>query len=237
MNEDETVLKTVRWGAPALALLSHAKDLAPYAPALVMLRHSEREDVLEAKDLGGMPLNERGKQAAFEFGSGLPSDRVYHFYHSPFERCRQTVESIREGIKSQGAAVADLAELASLCSGYLVGDKYVKFLFRDGVPFIYNWVAGLYPPNFLEQCLSIAQRTASEISKLLRAANASDTFVCASHDHQVTMYLFHWAGILSTDSYIQFMDGFILQQVAGKLLVYHKNGKKELFLPHWWGNE
>lgn len=237
MDEDAKVLKAVPWGAPALALLSHAKDLVPDAPAIVMVRHSERDDMRKAKDLRATPLNERGKQAAFEFGRGLPSGRAYHFYHSPLDRCRQTAEGIRNGVKEQGGTVEDITALESLVSGYLDGDKYVHFMFRDGVPFIYNWLAGHYPPRVMEPFQNVAQRTAAEMVKRLQTANASDTFVCVSHDHQVTAYLFHWAGILATDSYIQFLDGFILQQVDEKLIVYHKNGKKELFSPYWWKSE
>jgi broad specificity phosphatase PhoE len=233
MDENVTVLRAVPWGAPALALLSHAKHLVPDAPAIVMVRHSERDDIREIKDIAAMPLNERGEQAALEFGGGLPPDRAYHFYHSPIARCRQTAEEILKGVKEQGGTVENITELKSLVSGYLVKDMFVRLLFRDGVPFIYNWLAGHYPPWVMEPSLNVAQRTAAEMWKLLQTAKASDTFVCVSHDHQVTMYLFHWAGILSTDSYIQYLDGFILQQVNGKLIVYHKNGKKELFSPYW----
>ncbi len=237
MDEDANVLNSVPWGAPARALLSHAKDLVPNAPAIVMVRHSEREAMPEAKDLRVTPLNERGKQAAREFGSRLPSGRAYHFRHSPLDRCRQTAEGIREGIKKQGGTVEDISPLESLVSGYLDGEAYVRFMFRDGVPFIYNWLAGHYPPSVMEPFQNVAQRTAAELAGLLQTAKASDTFVCVSHDHQVTAYLFHWAGILATDSYILFLDGFILQHVNGKLIVHHKNGKKELSPPHWWNSE
>lgn len=64
MDEDVNVLRAVPWGAPALALLSHAKHLAPDAPAIVMVRHSEWDDMGEIKDLRAMPLDERGEQAA-----------------------------------------------------------------------------------------------------------------------------------------------------------------------------
>lgn len=237
MDKNLNELKATSWGAPALSLLSHIELLVSDAPALVMVRHSERDDMRGARDLSATPLNEKGRQTAREFGNGLPANRTYCFYHSPIVRCMETAEMIREGVIEKGGAAGAIEELQSLCSGYLVGKKYVDFLFRDGTPFIYNWIAGHYPPQFLEPCMDIAKRTAGEMSTLLQSARPEEAFVCVSHDHQITAYLFHWAGILATDSYIQFLDGFILQQVNGKLIVYHKNGKKELFPPYWWGAE
>lgn len=227
----------VPWGTPAMALLAHAKHLVPRSPAIVMLRHSERDRLQEVKDLSAMPLNERGKRTAFEFGQQLPHDRSYHFFCSPLTRCRQTAEHIRDGVQQQGAVVGDMTDLPSLVSGYVSPQEYVKILHRDGSPFIYNWLAGHYPPSFLEPTRSIAQRTAAEMLERLRSAKPDDTLICVSHDQQVTSYLFHWAGILDTESYIKFLDGFILQNAANQLIVYHKNGIKEFTPPHWWKSE
>ncbi len=236
-TRDNLALGDVPWGTPAMALLAHAKHLVPRTAAIVMLRHSEREQLREVKDLGAMPLNERGKRTALEFGKQLPRDRSYHFFSSPLTRCRQTAEHIRDGVKQQGAIVSDLTDLPSLVSGYVSKQEYVKALHRDGSTFIANWVAGHYPPSFLEPTQSIAQRTAAEMLERLQSAEPNATLICVSHDQQVTFYLFHWAGILNTESYIKFLDGFILQSVANQLIVYHKNGIKEFIPPHWWKSE
>ncbi len=236
MNEKTKVLQNVPWGKPALALLSHAKNLKPDVPAVIVLRHSERNDISKVEDYGNLGLNPTGFEAAHEFGSLLPADRNYYFHHSPVSRCKQTAEKIREGLKERGASVNSLKEMRSLARIYIVGESYLTLMGRDRGTFVYNWLAGHYPPWEINLSLNVAQRTALGIRNIMETAQSSDTFVFASHDLQVTAYLFHWAGILLSDSYIQFLDGFIFQQFDNKLVFYYKNGTKELQPPYWWNS-
>ena len=127
--------------------------------------------------------------------------------------------------------------MRSLARIYIIGESYLALMGRDGRNFVYNWLAGHYPPWEINLSLNVAQRTALEIRKIMKTAQSSDTHVFASHDLQVTAYLFHWAGILLSDSYIQFLDGFIFQYYDGKLVFYYKNGKKEFQPPYWWNSD
>jgi broad specificity phosphatase PhoE len=237
MNEKVKVLQDVPWGKPALALLSHAKNLKPDTPAVIVVRHSERNDISSVDDYGNLGLNPTGLKAAHEFGSLLPADRNYHFYHSPVSRCRQTAENIREGLQDRGVTVNSLIEMRSLARIYITRESYLALMGRDGRNFVYNWLAGHYPPWDINLSLNVAQKAALEIRKIVKKASSSDTYVFASHDLQVTAFLFHWAGILLSDSYIQFLDGFIFQKYDNKLVFYYKNGKKEFQIPYWWDSE
>ena len=105
-----SVIESVEWGKPALTLLSQCKQLNPNLPAVMHIRHTERpKSTQESYDLarktGRSTLlsTKKGKQAAFDFGEHLPSNRVYRVYHSPIERARETAEKIHEGLLSQGA--------------------------------------------------------------------------------------------------------------------------------------
>ena len=64
-------------------------------------RHSERPRIHTPDDLYAF-LNERGKEAARDFGSRLPGGRLYRFHHSYFDRARETAEEILKGIKGAG---------------------------------------------------------------------------------------------------------------------------------------
>ncbi|MHA1727726.1 MAG: histidine phosphatase family protein [Promethearchaeota archaeon] len=237
MTDNLKVLNSVPWGKPALALLSHAKDLIADVPAIILVRHSERNDIQKVEDFGKLGLNPRGLQAAYEFGNNLPTDRTYHFFHSPVSRCRETAEKIREGIKDQGVegvVVNPLKEMRSLARIYIINESYLKYMERDHSFFVYNWLAGHYPPWEINLSQNVTQRIGLELEKILQSVDPNAFIICASHDLQVTAMLFHWAGILLTEDYIQFLDGFIFQYFDGKLIFYYKNGKKEIYPPYWW---
>jgi hypothetical protein len=99
-----SILESVDWGKPALSLLSQCNDLDPDLPAVMHLRHTERL----LKELG-TPDNftqvstEQGKKAAYEFGTSLPNDRQYRFYHTYLERTKETAMEIKEGISFNNA--------------------------------------------------------------------------------------------------------------------------------------
>jgi broad specificity phosphatase PhoE len=231
---DDKILNSSPWGKPALELLSHANELIPEVPALILVRHSEREKITKEEEMSMLGLNPKGLQAAHEFGCCLPTDRSYYFYHSRVSRCEETAARIREGVQKQGGIVNSIKEMKSLYEMHIEPEIIFEKLKRDGRYFVYNWIAGHYPPSEISLSQDIAQRIALEMIKILQSAHPSDFHVFVSHDWQVTLALFYWAGILLTDDYIQFLDGFIFQYYNGKLIFYYKNGKKEVSLPYWW---
>jgi len=230
MSAELNYLKNTSWGKPALSLLKHMKSIDPDKPAILMLRHSERNEITDDIEI---PLNESGIQAAYEFGLLLPNHLKYHFYHSPIVRCKETAENIKKGIEENHGKTDFLEEMKSLTRVFIVGKKYFEYLSREGENFVYNWIAGHYPPWEVNTSLNVAKRTMFELYTFLERAKKNDICICSSHDLQVTAYLFHWAGILATESYIQFLDGFIMQVYNNKMVFYHKNGIKEVKLPYW----
>ena len=51
MVENLKTLSSVMWGKAALNLLSHSGNLIPNSPAVLIIRHSEREEPEKFKDI------------------------------------------------------------------------------------------------------------------------------------------------------------------------------------------
>jgi len=232
-----SILESVEWGKPALALLKHCKDLDPKRPALMHIRHSERPPI-HSREEGGATLTETGIKAAHEFGARLPGDRSYRLYHSSSARTIETVEHINRGLVGKNARSRLYGVMPFRPQNQQ--EQFWDYITRDwiegggGLAFFVNWVGGRYPSSEMEPTLQFAMRAAAKTMDNLRQADAGmDIYV--SHYMWVALMLFHWfGGILPLDYRVMFMDGFILQLAEERMRVYTKYGKKEAYYPHWW---
>jgi len=200
------------------------------------IRHSERPPITSRSELG-VALTEQGRNAAFEMGTQLPGDRSYRLYHSPSDRAIETAEEIHRGLRSidaeacMGGVFLHPHNDQEKFWGYLVRD--VKSDKMTARPFFINWANGHYPPWEVEPCLIFAQRAASVMMKNLGKLDSSGFDIYVSHDVWVALYLFFWFGMMPSVDWIEFLDGFILQQSDERMNVYSKYGKKEAYYPYW----
>jgi hypothetical protein len=231
----DKILNQVEWRKPSLSLLSHLQDLIKDKPAVMIIRHSERSRLKSRAEALKVPLTARGKQAAYDFGSFLPTDRVYRIYHSRVNRVQETAEKIQEGIQSLNVKAEVKGVLTVLGEPYWEFDKILSYVWRDGGAFIFNWLSNRYPSWEIECSNLFAQRVASEIMNNLQTAD-SDTFdIYVSQAVIIPTLLFHWFGqeILPLGQ-VRFLEGFVMQFEEGKMSVIFNDGRKEILLPYWW---
>lgn len=229
-----SVLTTVPWGAPARALVSYLKKEVDYKyPTFILIRHSEREEPQDIIEILGAQLTPRGKKAAFEFGKSLPANLIYHFYHSPVERCKETSTYIQKGIQEKKGMTKYCGELETLMKIEGIGEKIVEYIGRDDKEFIQYWANNQYPTEIIEPAVNLAQRTFSEIMKISQKADPNVINILVSHDLHVLNYMFYWANITKCKEWIQYLEGFILQLAENKIFFYHKDGKVVKDYPYW----
>lgn len=231
----DKILNQVEWGKPSLSLLSHLQDLKNNKPAVMIIRHSERPTIQSEEEGPIINLTARGKQAAYDFGSFLPTDRVYRIYHSRVNRTRETAEKIQEGIQSLNVMAEVKGVLTVLGKTNSKPRKFREYVWRDREAFTYNWLSDRYPPSEIEYSNIFAQRVASEIMKNLQKAIPNMFDIYVSHDVIISALLFHWLGheILPLGR-IRYLEGFVTQFEDGKMSVILKDGLKEIRLPYWW---
>ena len=101
--------------------MEHVKRLDPEKPAILHIRHTERA-VLAEEDLHSpsafsaaaakLVSTDVGKQAAFDFGASLPTNREYTLFHTPVARTLETAEYICQGIRSSGGKAVVAGRMA-----------------------------------------------------------------------------------------------------------------------------
>jgi len=224
-----------------LYLLSQCGELDTNLPAVMHVRHTERP-IEEPGSPGGFKIvsTEKGKKAALEFGSRLPSSRSYRLYHTYMERTRETAENIHEGIlANEGSSdVIGSIPLTTIVDrdGWMYYARRESEIDSDGlwsVRIFTKWISGHFPPWLRVPALNFSQRGAALTMKNLESAGARTFDIYVSHDVFVATFLLFWFGFFPTD-WVEFLDGFIMQLVDDKVKVYTKNGKKESYLPYWW---
>jgi phosphohistidine phosphatase SixA len=227
------ILSSVSWGKPVIKLLSYSEELNDNYKTIYMIRHSAREEPKEITKIFKAPLTNMGKQAAFEFGRKLPNNRTYQIFHSTIDRCKETAQYIDRGIKSKEGRTIFQGEMENLTNINCNREKFIEYVNRDSNHFVEYWIAGHYPQEDIEPAINVAQRTAFEISQrsLFIEPNVINLYV--THDFHILVYLFYWAGIIS-ESWIQYLDGFIMQFKENALKFFYNKGKKEVNLPVWW---
>jgi broad specificity phosphatase PhoE len=233
-------LESIKWCKPALSLLSQCPELDPNRSAIFHLRHTERPLAAQNdfEQHAQLLSTKRGKQAAYELGKHLPNNREYRLYNSYSPRAKETVEKIHEGILSQG--VNSRIEGVFYHGPNDNSEKKWSYYRRD-IPepdsvegrrqLFINRVNGSYPPWEVEPGSIIAKRQAAIIVENLKNSQENSFNLYVSHDVVIASFMFHWFGIIVDESFVDFLDGFILQLYEKTMVVYTKNGKKEVYYP------
>jgi broad specificity phosphatase PhoE len=98
-------MNAVDWTIPP-SVLRHLERIPADRPVVLLLRHSVRDD-LPDNDAGyAMPITDVGRRLAIELGGKLRG-RLRTLHASPFLRCLQTAEALREGAGVEQTIVRD----------------------------------------------------------------------------------------------------------------------------------
>jgi broad specificity phosphatase PhoE len=228
------VLQDDDWGESAKSLLSQCRNLKENIPAIMIIRHSERPKIKTLEDISELTLTQRGKEAAYDFGASLPSNRTYRIFHSRIVRTEETAKEIERGIKSRGVKTGLLGTLSFLSLSHSKREKALEYILHDWDNFTEYWFSGRYPTWEIESSLVLAQRTASGIVNNVQEGDANVMDIYVSHDYNIIAYMFHWFGEFHPLRWIKFLDGFILQFSQECITMFRKDGVKEINYPHWW---
>jgi broad specificity phosphatase PhoE len=234
------VLDRVEWGGPALKLLAHCQTLDPALPAAMHIRHSERPRIKNPDDLHAL-LNDRGREAARDFGSRLPEGRLYKLHHSYFDRARETAEEILRGIEEAGGEgeIVGTVNLETILDLEKYNHYFVRDLLEGDTPesaadYFYKWASNRYPPDAIIPTLEFAQNCTEILKRDLGMVGPRSMEIYVSHDTWVAALMYHWFGMGPPRDWIKFMDGFALQTAGSMLKVFTRDSAIEIHRPHWW---
>ncbi len=227
------------WGKPARSLLESLNELEPDKPAVLHIRHTERPPY-NPDTSNQLQCTIVGREAAVEFGRGIPPDRRIRLHSTKIKRAEETAQCIGEGLTSRGNEPAYSRKIDDLMIRDL--EKASKYLSENlkrsrdeveaSINFANNWCTGLTPPAFCDS-LSFAQFFADHTQASLESAEPAGLDIYITHDVWVGCLLLHWFGIRTPSDGIGFLDGFLIQP-NGKTMTLWFRGKKIVQNPKLW---
>jgi hypothetical protein len=174
---------------------------------VVLMRHAARHFGAAESD-PSMGLTEEGRQAAIEFGQGLPPEPPVRFFSSYIERCVETSVLIEQGLLSKGGMtktnkiidplyvffVNDLSKLNQIAYKMIGEDEWPQF--------VRNWFDGKISTELI------------------------------SHDWNLFLIKEFYLGLKPEDNeYIQFLEGVIIYEMHDAFyIINHQSEAKMLKL-------
>ncbi len=193
------------WGQD---LVDAIRETAGSGPALGLIRHSERDPVLEFARADEANLTAAGEAAAYAFGCCLPPDRRLVLGHSPVRRCQATAERVAEGFASVGGQVTMLGEHPDVGPTYVVNPTELGIL-ADGMGrhFVRAWFDGRLPQSVVRPREAVAREHLQTAASLVPDDPQTLTLL-VTHDWNIMAVKETFLGVRHEESgWADFLDG------------------------------
>ncbi len=196
----------------------------------LVIRHGERERIVETARALEALLTEKGKQEAVELGKSLAPSGNIIIHHSPVERCRQTAEKIYEGIIAYGGSARIAGPLMELGGPYIAGswgDIIAEIERRGFNGFVRAWFNGQLPKSLITPLEDSAKLQASILRSQLEKNDAS--YVNVSHDWNVMCLREYYFGIRHEDAGTPaYLDGLIALPSSNGTILHHNGTERAI---------
>lgn len=198
------------------------KKIASYEPntsLAIIIRHTEREQIEDATDSHDVPLTNKGKEMAIEFGKKLPTDRPIRIFYSCVPRCEETAELILKGFKEKGGDGSLLGDRDFLGYHFMTEPKKALQLLNElGEPeFIEKWYNGdiaesiMHPPE--KSAFRLLNSIVNNFDKALDLHITHDfnVILLFSHLYDLRKEGFRWPN---------FLEGVLIEEKSGGVKLY-----------------
>lgn len=103
MKKDyQTIWREADWCYQARTIIQGLNQFPQKAKIVLFIRHSQRSESNDAKELENLGLTNEGCEIAKIFGALLHKERKLRLFHSPSPRCVETAEKIHQGFRKIG---------------------------------------------------------------------------------------------------------------------------------------
>ena len=124
-------------------------DVSKKYGVFCIIRHAERENILRPEDASKALLTEKGKEDAMALGRELSDIERIDFYHSPVERCIETVDYLARGYRGYYELKGSSAY--SGCPYILDDKKFNELIFeKTGPVFLRDWFSRKLPNSIIK---------------------------------------------------------------------------------------
>jgi broad specificity phosphatase PhoE len=148
----------------------------------IIIRHSIREPITDAKDSYRQRLTEEGILLAKQLGNKLSlySDN-FTFYHSPVPRCEQTATFIRDGVYTNRKNTLEVNPFEPLAGFFYRNWDYCAELMNKN-EFTQRWFANEIPSDFI---IPIKEAAEIMLTNIIKKEQKNVTKIFITHDFNV----------------------------------------------------
>jgi hypothetical protein len=149
----------------------------------IIIRHSIREPITDAKDSYRQRLTDEGVKLAVHLGKTLSlySDD-FTFFHSPVPRCEQTATSIRDGITTNSKRTLEIRPFEPLAGFFYRNWDYCAEL-MNRQEFTNKWFANEIPTDCIMPIKEAGNFMLNEITS--HSCDSGVTKIFITHDWNV----------------------------------------------------
>ncbi len=197
---------------------------------IIILRHSDREEMTNVLRSYEVPLTDQGRKLAHELGMNLSSSYSYRLLHSHVSRCMNTALQITEGIKVNGGSVKIVGERDYLGGFFIKNSENVLGLANQiyGPEFIHHWSEGDIKENDIIPFDNASKFMLESIIKEANRAEQSEIDIHITHDWNMMLILYNLFNFkennLSWPYYLEPI--FIVLNNSNNLLLYENVERK-----------
>ena len=192
----------------------------------IMIRHAERHPIDTMANALEARLTAKGKKDAFKLGQRLARFSPINIYHSPVSRCRETADSLLEGIVRSEHEATIVGYLLELGGPYITGnwDAIVKNIEHFGHSlFIRKWFDNEFTPQLIMSLPEAAHTQLNILINQLRSNSSSSINI--THDWNIMILREYYFNLRHEDiGDPDYLDGVCAYLHDRTLhLVYHEH--------------
>lgn len=152
-----------------MPLIAALADLPAAASAVLMLRHAEREAIIDRESGWHAALTDAGRASAVELGRRLASWSPVAIDHSPIPRCGATAASLAEGLLAGGCALPPGRDLEVFSGPFIYDLDPVldTYLGLGNGSFLRAWFDGELAPEIIQPASAAAADQLAGLGDLL----------------------------------------------------------------------
>ncbi len=205
----------------------HKKD----SKIILILRHSDREKILDVRKSSKAALTEEGIDIAKKLGANLPNDFQYRFFHSHVARCENTARHICHEAINAGINAIVLGEREYLGGFFMKDVEKVLEIANQmwGPEFILRWYEGKIDETSIMPFKSASKYILNKVISETNTNKEKEIDIHITHDWNMMLFMFHifnWSD--NTLKWPYYLEPIVIMVQNSNIFVKYENERRKL---------
>ena len=232
---NEKMYNGLDWTTHARKLILGLSEFPKNSKIIILLRHSEIDEVKSVWKPKELLLTPFGHQMAKYFGKKLPLNRNIRLFTSHAPRCHETAEDIFQGFSENGGKAEMKGDLEPL---YKIGVDRNFFLTQladyDLVKYVQNWAMEAFPHDKALPLSSYSINAANIIWNLVETAPIRSIDIHLTHEIPIMGLRYGWFNLQPDQKWVNFLGGIAFTFQRDNILLFDIDKFLTVKTPHWW---